>query len=564
MFGPAKICYEFGPFRIDTRERQLTRDGQVVPLRPKVFDVLLLLVQNSGHILTKDEVMKHVWSNTAVEEGNIARTISTLRNALGERPLEHRYIETIPWRGYRFVATVTELRSDDLGKHIHSIAVLPFMNVGADPGNEFLADGITESLIASLAQFTNLRVISRNSAFRYKGRDVDAQTVGRELRVEALLLGRVVQSDDLISISVELIDTDDDRHLWGAQYIRNCADLARTCETIGQKIAEKLHPRDHGQQYSLRHTLQHEAYVSYLKGRYHFNKLTPDGVHRAIEYLQHAIEQDPTYALTYAALADCHSYLAHRDEAKQNILKALELNESLGEAHASLGFYKFLYDWNFLGAEEEFKRALTLSPGYAEAHHWYAIYLANVGRHDQAHLHATRAIELDPLSLLMNMTTALNFYLSSKYEKALEQLQNVIEMDPNFVPARSVMANVLVQKGLYEEAIGEFEKVLELIRGAAVAEASVKALIAHAYARWQKQAEALTLLAEITQAGTASAYSIAGIHAALGDCEAAFDWLNKAYEQRDLQLVSLKVDPSLARVREDPRFLELVNRVGLP
>lgn len=564
MFGEQTISYAFGPFEIDTRERQLTRDGKVVPLRPKVFDILLMLVQNSGHILTKDDVMKHVWSNTTVEEGNISRTISTLRNALGEGPHEHRYIETIPWRGYRFVASVRQLPRDEIGKQINSVAVLPFLNIGADPKHEYLADGITEGLITSLAQLTKLRIISRNSVFRYKGRELDAQSIGSELKVDALLVGRVAQSDDLLSISVELIDTEDDRHLWGAQYIRNPADLLSTCETIARNVSEKLRVQSGNQrQPPLRRSQHHEAYISYLKGRYHFNKLTPDGVQKAIELLQLAIEQDPTYALAYAALADCHNYLAQREDARQAVVKALELDETLGEAHASLGFFRFLYDWDFSAAEFEFQRALLLSPNYAEAHHWYAIYLANVGRHDEADQHARTAIELDPLSLLMNMTPALNFYLSRDYDKAVEHLQKILEMEPNFVAARSVMGNVLTQKGRYEEAVGEFRKTAELLKGATIAEMSVKALLARTFAKWGKRQDAAKLLEEVI-AGTVSSYSIAGIHDALGDPDATFEWLRKAYEQHDLQLVSLKVDPSLDGVRHDQRFTDLVRRVGLP
>ena len=566
MFGQLKTSYEFGPFRVDTRERQLIRNGEVVPLRPKVFDILLMLVQNSGHILTKDDVMNQVWANTAVEDGNISRTISTLRNALGERPDEHRYIETIPWRGYRFVATVKEVRAGDFGKTIDSIAVLPFVNADADSKTEYLADGITEGVITSLAQSTNLRVISRNSVFRYEGCEIDTQSIGRKLKVQALLLGRVVRSEDVLSISVELIDVEDDRHLWGAQYIRNPSDLFQTYETIARSIRERLRLDSPGseQRHRPAHTQNHEAYVSYLKGRYYFNKLTPDGVQTAIDHLQQAIEQDPAYSLAYAALGDCHNYLAHRDEARHALLKALELDQTLGEAHASLGFFKFLYDWDFSGAEDEFKRALTLNPAYAEAHHWYAVYLANIGRHDEADQHGRRAIEFDPLSLLMNMTPALNFYLAREHDKALEELQKVLQMEPNFMAARSVMGNVLVQEGLYEEAIQEFSRVLELIRGATTAEVSVKALMAHAYARWGNERDALKLLKEVMMHDTASPYLIAGIHAALGDRNAAFERLNEAYDQRDVQLVSLKVDPSLDGLREDQRFSELVNRVGLP
>jgi TolB-like protein/Tfp pilus assembly protein PilF len=562
MFGQAKTSYEFGPFRVDTRERQLIRDGKVVPLRPKVFDILLMLVQNSGHILTKDDVMNHVWADTVVEEGNISRSISTLRNALGERPNEHRYIETIPWRGYRFVANVTEIRSEVFRKRIDSIAVLPFVNVDADAKSEYLADGITEGVITSLAQLTHMRVISRNSVFRYKGSEVDTQSIARKLKVQALLLGRVVRSNDFISISVELIDAHDDRHLWGAQYIRKPSDLFVTYETIARSIREKLLLEVPALE--RRHNTQnHQAYVSYLKGRYYFNKLTPDGVLTAIEHLQHAIEQDPAYALAYAALGDCHNYMAHRDEAKSAVVKALELDETLGEAHASMGFFKFLYDWDFSGAEEEFKKALALSPMYAEAHHWYAVYLANTGRHDEADQRARRAIELDPLSLLMNMTPALNFYLAREHDKAIDGLQKVIEMEPNFVAARSVMGNVLLQKGLYDEAIGEFQKALALIKGTSIAELSVKALMAHAYGRCGKRSEALNLLGEVTRAEIALPYLVAGIYAALDDADSAFEWLNKAYEQRDVQLVSLKVDPLLDPLREDQRFAGLVNRVGL-
>lgn len=566
MLWQSSTGYEFGPFRVDPRERQLMRDGQVVPLRPKVFDILLMLVQNRGHILSKDDLMKHVWSNTVVEEGNISRNISTLRNVLGEGPREHNYIETIPWRGYRFVANVKEVWIDEQSKAIESIAVLPFVNVSADPKIEYLVDGITDGLINSLATLPKLRVTSRNSAFRYKGRDVDVQTVGRELKVQALLMGRVSQSEDLLSINVELIDTTDDRHLWGGHYIRKPSDLVTTLEVITRKLREKLRQQESiRQQYLLAsQTNNPEAHVLYLKGRYYFNKLTPDGVQRAITHLDEAIEKDPTYALAYTALGDCHNYMARRDEAKAAVVRALQLDDTLGEAHASLGFFRFLYDWDFAGAESSFKNALALNPNYAEAHHWYGIYLANLGRHEEAEGEAKCAVELDPLSLLMNMTAALNFYLARENDSAMAQLRRVLEMEPNFVPARSVMGNVLVQKGRYEDAAREFQKVLELIEGVPSVDVSIKSFMAHAAARTGKRSDALKLLEEINRADIASPYSIAAIHAALNDCDAAFKCLDEAYAKHDVQLVSLKVDPSLDGIRADPRFHALVRRVGLP
>ena len=566
MFGQLNTSYEFGPFRVDTRERQLRRNGEIVPLRPKVFDILLMLVENSGHIVTKDDVMKHVWSNTSVEEGNISRTISTLRTALGEGPREHRYIETIPWRGYRFVANVKEVCVEETLSRIDSIAVLPLVSVNPNAKTEYLVDGITDSLIRSLAQSANIRVTSRNSAFRYKGREVDAKTVGRDLKVQALVLGRVAQSDGSLSISIELIDTRDDRHLWGAQYIRPNDELLATCETITRKIRERLRlePPDKNDLIRTRHKPNPDAHLLFLKGRYHFNKLTPDGVQKAKEYLLEATQLDPDYALAYAALSDCHNYLAERLEANAAVLKALALDETLGEAHATLGFYRFVYEWDFAGAEDSFKKSLALNPNYAEAHHWYAIYLANLSRHSEAEREAKRAVELDPLSLLMNMTAALNFYIAREPDQAIEQLQRVLELEPNYLVARSVMGNVLVQKKLYEQAIGEFQKVLELVKGATAVEVSVKAIIAQAYGRWGNRTEALKLLEEITAAGTASWYSIAGIYAALGEVDSAFESLNKAYEQHDLSLVSLRVDPSLDGVRSDPRFNQLMTAVGIP
>ena len=564
MFWQPQTSYEFGPFRVDTRERQLLRAGEVVPLTPKVFDVLLALIQNRGHILTKNEVINLVWPNTAVEEGNVARNISTLRSALGEQPRQHRYIETIPWRGYRFVAKVREVLCSPPGP-FNSLAVLPFVAGNDDLRDEYLLDGLAETLITFLAQLSDLRVTSRNSSFRYKGREIDAQTLGRELKVQAVLMGRIAQFNELVSISLELVDCRNDRHIWGAQYIRKPSELFSAQETIAREVAQKLSLELANKEHLLKHhTRTNEAYLLYLKGRYHFNKLTPHGVQKGAEYFQQAIEMDSSYGLAYAGLADCHNYLEHRDEAKTAILKALELDENLGEAHATLGFFKFLYDWDFAGAQHEFERALALSPNYAEAHHWYAIYLANLGRHAQAHREGKRAVELDPLSLLMNMTAALNFYLARDHDKAIEQLRSVIEMEPNFVAARSVKGNVLVQNGLYEEAMSEFQKVLELIKGATAVEVSVKAIMAHAYGRWGKRNDALTLLEEVITAGTGSPYSIAGIYTALGDKDSAFEWLNKAFEQHDLQLVSLKVDPSLDGLRDDARFNELTRRVGLP
>ena len=385
------ISYEFGPFVVDSQERVVRRDGKLVPLTPKVFDILMVLIRNPGRILTKDEMMHQVWPDTMVEESNLARNVSTLRKALGEEPGQPHYIETIPWRGYRFVAEVRESREES--ETIDSLAVLPFVNEGQDPAAEYLCDGITESLIHKLSLLSSLKVMSRHSVFHYKVRDrkeslPEAKTVGLELGVRAVLTGRIRLIDDIVLIGVELVDASDNRHLWGSQYNRELSDIATLQETISQQIAERLKLKLTGQDKQRltereRHTENPEAYQLYLKGRHFWNKLTPDGVQKGLELFQQAIEKDPAYALAYTGLLDCHTYLNQPVEGKKAAAKALELDPTLGEAHASLGFFKFLYDWDFPGAEKELKQAIELTPNYAQAHHWYAIYLAQMGRHEE-------------------------------------------------------------------------------------------------------------------------------------------------------------------------------------
>jgi len=566
MFWQTKVIYEFGPFRVDPRERRLLRDGEVVPLTPKVFDVLLALVQNSGHILSKDELMKLVWGDTAVEEGNVARNVSTLRNALGQKPGEPKYIETIPWRGYRFVERVRQVHDNAERRRLDAVIVLPFVNVDGDPHLEFLSEGITEGLINSLSQLAGLRVMSRNSSFRYRSQDVCATALGRDLKVQGVIAGRVTKHDEMLSISIELIDARDDTHVWGAQHVRHLAETLTMPAMIAEEITEQLRlnlTSAEQRRLTRRLTDNADAYRLYLLGRYHFNKLTPDGVEKGLEHFRQAIEKDPQYALAYAGLADCHNYSMKREEAREAVSKALELDEELGEAHATLGFSRFLYDWDFAGAESAFKRAVALSPNYAEAHHWYAIYLANLGRHEESFREAELAVERDPLSLLMNMTAALNFYLARQYAQAIAQLHKVIEMEVNFPAAHSVLGCVYAQMQMYGEALAEYDKVLDLFKCVPAVENSVKVLKAQAYGRWGKGNEALRLLDEV-DAGVVSPYSVAGVYAALGDHDKAFAALEKAFAQHDMQLVSLKVDPTLDRLREDARFAQHISRVGLP
>ena len=556
---------------MDARERRLFRNDEIVPLTPKVFDLLLVLVQNHGHILTKDEMLRLVWPDVEVEEGNVSRNISTLRSALGERPNEHQYIETAPWRGYRFVANVKEVFPEVGGMPASSLAVLPFINATHDPELEYVSDGITESLINKFSQFAQLKVMSRNSVFRYKGREIQASVVGHELNVHAVMSGRLAKYGDRLSISVELVDASDDRHIWGSQYIRNPSDILTMPERIAQEITDKLRVKLTGeeqQRLARRQTQSAEAYQLYLKGRYFFNKLTPDGVQKGIDHFKQAIEIDPAYAMAHVGLGDCCNYLAKPTEARQAMTKALEIDETLGEAHASLGFFKFVYDWDFPGAEREFSLSLKLKPNYAEAHHWSSIYFANMGRHDEADVEAKLSVELDPLSLLMNVTPGLTAYLARDYERAAAHLLRVIELDNRFPAAHSVLGNTYLQQGFYDEAIAEYQKVLSLCGDVRSVRLSVEALLGQAYANLGDRNKALHILDELIKASEEkdqpiSLLSIAEIHAALGQIDEAFEWLNKAFDQHDMQMVSLRVNPTLDPLRDDSRFADLLKRMRL-
>src|SRR5262245_49428719 len=343
-----KMVYQFGPYKLCARERVLRWDGEPIPLTPKVFDLLLVLVQNSGHLLTKGELLQLVWPDTAVEESNLARHVSTLRKAFkaGER-----YIETIPWRGYRFNA---EVRFEDEPPVIDSLAVLPFLNESAGPVEEYLPDGITEALTNRLSLVPGLKVMSRNSVFRYKvcepnARFPEANIVGKQLDVRAVLTGRIRQAGGILVVSVELIDTTDNRQLWGTQYRRDLSDIFSLQESISQEIVERLRPRlaNKKSHVTKRHTENPEVYHLHLKGRFFWNKLTLEGVRKGMDLFQQAIARNPDYAPAYAGLVDCYLSLDNPVEAEKAAAKALLLDPSLAEVHASLGFLRFLHDWDW-------------------------------------------------------------------------------------------------------------------------------------------------------------------------------------------------------------------------
>ncbi|MGI8732367.1 MAG: protein kinase domain-containing protein [Pyrinomonadaceae bacterium] len=469
------------------------------------------------------------------------------------------------------------LRAGTTQVAIESIAVLPFQNRSSEADTEYLSDGLAESLIYRLSQLPNLKVSPTSSVFRYKGREIDPVKVGQELGVNAVLSGRMVQRGDNLTISAELVDVRSNQLLWGEQYERKMSELLQTQREIAREIVDKLKLKVSGAEKGLakRYTENNEAYQLYLRGRFHWNKRNEEGFQKALQYFQQAIERDPNFALAYSGLADTYNLLGGPEaggdmppnemlpKAKAAALKALEIDETLAEPHVSLAHTKYYYDRDWAGAEREFKRAIELNPNYSVAHHWYAIYLSVIGRQPEALAEIRRAHELDPLSLSINAWVGRILALGGQPDEALEHLHKTLELDPNFVLAHLRLGFVYEEKGMYEDAISEFRLVLKLSGGKSLGIAA----LARAYALAGKRAEAQKNLAELLQLSQqryVSPASIAIVYVALGDKDQAFVWLEKANEIRDLNVVRLKYDPRFTSLRSDPRFDDLVRRIGIP
>jgi serine/threonine protein kinase/TolB-like protein/Tfp pilus assembly protein PilF len=456
---------------------------------------------------------------------------------------------------------------------IDSLAVLPLANASADPNTEYLSDGITESIINTLSQLPQLKVMARATVFRYKGKEVDIEEVKRDLGVRAVMTGRVLQFGDNLIIKIELVDTADGSQLWGEQYKRKAADIFEVQEEISKEISEKLRIKLTGEEKKLlvkRYTDNTEAYRLYLKGRYCLSKMTKEALHNAIKHFQQAIDTDPLYALAYAGLADAYYALSSNHlppneampKAREAAERALQIDEGLAEAHASLGLVKAFYDWDWASAEDEYRRAIELNPGYASTHHWYGWYLALMGRLNEAIAEIEQASALDPLSLEINTDLGLSFLFARQYDRAIEQFEKAMEMDPNFIWTHFFMGWAYEQKSSYEAAINEYKRAAQLDDSPLIL-----AALGHTYATAGRRDDALRVLSEMKEmAGLrhVSSYHFALIHAGLGSREEVFEWLEKSYRAREEALVWLKVDPRMDSLRTDPRFIDLQRRVGLP
>jgi serine/threonine protein kinase/Tfp pilus assembly protein PilF len=461
------------------------------------------------------------------------------------------------------------------GQTIDSLAVLPFLNLNADPKTEYLSDGITESTINTLSQISpQLRVMARGTVFTYKGKQVDPRKVGRDLNVDAVVTGSINQQENTLIIRADLVQVSDGTQLWGQQYNRNLSDILAVQSDISKEISEQLRLKLTGEEQkkiTKQYTENTEAYQLYLKGRYYWNKRTEDGLKKGVEYFQQATQKDPKYALAYAGVADClivlvdYAYLPPKEviqKAKEAATKALSLDDSLAEAHTSFASVHE-FEWKWKEAEKEYKRAIELNPNYPTAHHWYSIYLSNMGRHDESIAEIKRALQLDPLSLVINMTVADCYSDARRYDEAIEQYRKTIEMDPDFPNVHGALGRVYREKRMYSEALAEFQKEYEVSKD----NADYLNTVIHVKALQGKNEEAKKMfqqLIELSKKQYVSPVAIAGIYNRFGEKDKAFEWLEKAYQERSTRLPYLMIVPIFQNLHGDPRFQDLIRRIGLP
>jgi len=637
----------FGTYEVSLQSGEVRKAGLRIRVQQQPMKLLEILLERPGEVITREELRSRVWTDESFgdfdQAVNIA--IAKLRSALGDSAENPRFIETLPKRGYRFIAdvsvvdadarpkrpepadgdlTATEARDKDGNNkdklqspglavaskrrpwrrlriiiafalvlslsmfairlfrsrghaptEIRSLAVLPLENLSADASQSYFADGMTDELITDLAQISALRVISRTSVMVYKGARKPLPQIARELNVDAVVEGTVLRSGDEVRITAQLIEASSDKHLWSQSYEGEFRDTLvlqkRVAKEIADEIRINLTPQEQAALKSVK-VVNPQAYESYLKGRYFWNKRTADGLKVALAYFNQAVEEDPKYAQAYSGLADTYALLGDWQyavltpkeafpKAKAAAIKALEVDGALGEAHNSLAFVLDGFDWDFDAAGKEFRRAIELNPGYATAHHWYAWHLSLLGRYDEAIAEMRKAENLDPLSLIINADLAELLVLARSYDESIQQSRKTIEMDPNFALAHNQLAQAYLQKHMYAEAVAELRKAVLLSGGCPTCIAN----LARAYVLSGSRSEAQKLLTDLkrrSNPGYSNAAEIAIIYASLGETDQAVNWLEKGYEERFNPGVLLR--PGFDPLRSNSRFQNLVHRIGLP
>jgi DNA-binding winged helix-turn-helix (wHTH) protein/TolB-like protein/lipoprotein NlpI len=625
MASKEQCLYELGPFRIDPNDRLLLRQGKPVPLTAKAFDTLLVLVHSGGHLVEKSELMKSVWGDCFVEDGNLAVTVSMLRKALGDEGEERKYIQTVAKRGYRLIGAVRQVRDEaepapvpaaalkpstrpkwwqavavlKIGllvaaslagaatwMHLHnargavpqirSLAVLPFHTLTpTKDSRDYLGLGMADALITKLGSTGRVIVRPTSAVMKYASGPPDSLAAGREQKVDAVLDGRIQSLPDTVRITVQLLRVADGASLWADTFEENPQRVFALEDAVAVRIADSMSISLSGEQRKLMARQQTEdavAYQLYLRGRYFWSKRTKDGLQRSISYYDQAVEQDPKYALAYAGLADSYGLLGSYGvepasqadpRAKAAAVKALQLDDSLVQAHSSLGMIYFFDEWNWPLAEREFQRAIALNPNYSIVHTWYGLNLAALGRFDEALRQVRRAQELDPLSLIVDTDVGRILYLSRHYDQAIQAYRKVLDLDPNFARAHTRLGMAYAAKRELRLASEEFQKAQQL----SGPDPYLYGLLGYTQALAGNRETARRLLQELLQRSQREyvpAFSVALIYVGLGDRQAALDWLEKAYQDRSTLMVYAKTDPLLDPLRSAPQFTALLQRMKLP
>jgi TolB-like protein/DNA-binding winged helix-turn-helix (wHTH) protein/Tfp pilus assembly protein PilF len=633
---PASVV-RFGTYEVSLHSGEVRKSGLRIRIQQQPLKLLEILLERPGEVVTREELRSRVWSDESFgdfdQAVNIA--IAKLRSALGDSAENPRFIETLPKRGYRFIADVSvvdahsrpkvlesvagDLRAPAPGDKaqsaglevapkrrlwparrivvvlalvlslpilafllfrsrgrapadIRSLAVLPLDNLSGEASQNYFADGMTDELITDLAQISALRVISRTSVMVYKGARKPLPEIARELNVDAVVEGTVLRSGDQVRITAQLIEASTDKHLWSQSYEGDLRDTLALQKKVATAIAEQIRieltPQEQAALKDAK-VVNPEAYEAYLKGRYFWNKRTADGLKVALAYFNQAIEEDPKYAQAYSGLADTYALLGDWEygvlvpseaypKAKAAAIKALDLDKTLADAHTSLAFSLDAFDWDWQSAEKEFKRAIELNTGYATAHHWYAWHLSEMGRNSEAIAEMRKAENLDPLSLIISADMGEILLVAHLNDDAVEQSRRTIDMDPHFGIAHYELGQAFVQKHSYDEAIAEFQKAIELSGGSIPCTSN----LAYAYAVSNKRNEAVKILNDLLTRSTRNASEIALMYVGLGEKDQAMKWLERAYGEHFNP--SILVRPAFDPLRSDPRFQNLVHRIGLP
>jgi TolB-like protein/Flp pilus assembly protein TadD len=581
--SPGLRPVRFGAFELDLRSGELRERGQKIHLQEQPFQVLALLVQRPDEVVSREELQKKLWPAETFGdfEDGLNKAIQKLRTALKDSAEKPKFIETLHRRGYRFIGPpqpppAVSFRPVEEQKPAKVLlAVLPFKNLSADPEQEFFSDGMTEDLIAHLGMISprKLGVIAGASVMKYRNSNKDVREIGQELGVEYILEGSVRRAGERVRIVAGLNQVSDQTRLWADSYEHSLTDIFAVQTEVAKRIADSLKvellPGQNGHSAGP----SAEAYEHYLKGRYFWNKRTEDDLNKGIDYFNRAIALDRGYAQAYAGVADCYAMLGWNSmlppgialpTAKAAAIKALELNDGLTEAHASLAFCKMFHEWDWTGAEREFKRAFDLNPSYPVARPWYAYELSALGRHEEASAEVRRALQLDPFSLAIGASAGLVLSLAGQHDEAIQQCMRTLEMDPKgFYQTHFVLGASYAAKGMIDEAVQSLQTAIVLSNR----NPHMVAALGHTLAVSGRIEDARALITELRERGGhrhVPPFNIAMVYAGLGERDKAFEWLEKAYECRSLWLIFLNVHPMFESLRPDPRFKALSRRMGLP